>query len=349
MNANGELLRGFCEEMQLEILNETIADGRITWQGRDSQSAIDYILSNAEARERIMNMSIDEEGGFNIGTDHNLLLVRYNYKVREAERSVRKRKKRWCLRNVDWEKYKEDMNAMTGVSVNEINVMNDNVVENIRRVAKKSIATSKGRAHQGKYSPWWNGEIKTERKERKRLNKVCREWQKRESDGERSQEEYIVAWQKYKDQKKKVKYMIANAKMEYERKKVEELRGKGEEGGKEWYEFLRGDKCANDRVSELIVNGSRVNKRDEIANFNWENISNMKGSNSNERDITLKLETKDLSSIDREIQRREIEELLKCLENGKAIGIRVENSIHRTVTGNSGQKERWQWSNKLTK
>ena len=39
------------------------------------------------------------------------------------------------------------------------------------------------------------------------------------------------------------------------------------------------------------------------------------------RDFALKIKTKDLSSIDCEIQRGEIEELLKCLKNGKATGM----------------------------
>ena len=138
-NGNGELLRGFCEEMRLEILNETIADGRITWQSRDNKSAIDYMLASTEARARITCMSIDEEGCFNIGSDHNLLLVRYKYRVKEAESRNNKKRKKWCLRNVDWEKYKGDMNEMTGVEVTEINAMNNAITENIRRGAKRVL------------------------------------------------------------------------------------------------------------------------------------------------------------------------------------------------------------------
>ena len=51
-NMNGRLLREACESMNLEILNETIADGRITWQRKDMRSAIDYVLANESTRER---------------------------------------------------------------------------------------------------------------------------------------------------------------------------------------------------------------------------------------------------------------------------------------------------------
>ena len=159
INENGELLRGFCEEMRLEIFNETIANGRITWQSRDSTSAIDYVLASIEARERVTSMSIDEEGCFNVGSDHNLLLVEYRYRVRKCESRVCKKRKKWCLRNMNWEKFKEDMNAMTGVEVTEIIEMNNEITENIRKSAKKSIVMSTSKVHSGKYNPWWNRQI----------------------------------------------------------------------------------------------------------------------------------------------------------------------------------------------
>ena len=40
-------------------------------EGRDKQSAIDYVLTNTGTRERILNMNIDEESVFEVGTDHN--------------------------------------------------------------------------------------------------------------------------------------------------------------------------------------------------------------------------------------------------------------------------------------
>ena len=183
---------------------------------------------------------------------------------------------------------------------------------------------SKSKVHHGKYNPWWNREIKMERHERKRLNKECRKGRRRLNNGELSIEEYEEMWQKYKEQKKKVKYMIMNAKGEYENEKVKELREKGEEGSKDWYRFLRGEKCADGRVSELLVNGDRVNDRKDIANAIkefWENISNMNIDGMNERELELKIETKDLRSLDNVIQRTEIERVLKGLKNGKATGM----------------------------
>ena len=43
VNRNGMLLHDACNNMLLEMLNETIAEGRVTWQGREHRSAIDYV------------------------------------------------------------------------------------------------------------------------------------------------------------------------------------------------------------------------------------------------------------------------------------------------------------------
>ena len=127
-----------------------------------------------------------------------------------------------------------------------------------------------------------------------------------------------------KNKQKKVKHLILNAKTEYERRKVEELREKGEEGGKEWYRYLRGDKNVNDGVTELVVNGKKVSKKEDIAaavKVFWESMSNMNEDEQIERQFVLQMNTKQLGAMDDELQRDEVEKVLKCLKNGKSTGI----------------------------
>ena len=62
MNQNGEMLAEFIDEMNLENLNETLAEGRVTWNARDQMSAIDYVLVNGRMRENVARMWIDEDG-----------------------------------------------------------------------------------------------------------------------------------------------------------------------------------------------------------------------------------------------------------------------------------------------
>ena len=46
VNKNGEMLMNFAEGAHMEVLNHTIAVGKITWQNRLFESAIDYFLVN---------------------------------------------------------------------------------------------------------------------------------------------------------------------------------------------------------------------------------------------------------------------------------------------------------------
>ena len=81
VNGNGELLREFCDETQFEILNET-AD----LPGKGEMPSLQLIMSGQMLeKERVCNMCIDEEGEFNIDTDHNLLYVMYDSKLRDRE------------------------------------------------------------------------------------------------------------------------------------------------------------------------------------------------------------------------------------------------------------------------
>ena len=48
----------------------TIADERVTWVRDTSESVIDYIMINKNAREMIIDLKKDEEGDINIPTNH---------------------------------------------------------------------------------------------------------------------------------------------------------------------------------------------------------------------------------------------------------------------------------------
>ena len=72
-NGNGKLLREKCAKMKLGILNETLAEGKFTWQRREQQSAIDYVLVNGNARAKVKCVWIDEWGEFGM----NLIIMRY--------------------------------------------------------------------------------------------------------------------------------------------------------------------------------------------------------------------------------------------------------------------------------
>ena len=53
VTGNGEMMVEFVSEMNLENLNETLAEGRVTWNARNQESAIDYMLVNGRMRESV--------------------------------------------------------------------------------------------------------------------------------------------------------------------------------------------------------------------------------------------------------------------------------------------------------
>ncbi|RUM30945.1 MAG: hypothetical protein DSY42_03570 [Aquifex sp.] len=77
VNRNGNLLLEFAEENGLEILNVTLAEGRVTWADRMNESAIDFILVNERARRYVRDMWVDECGQIDVMSDHNMLAMTY--------------------------------------------------------------------------------------------------------------------------------------------------------------------------------------------------------------------------------------------------------------------------------
>ena len=78
INSNGQKLLDFADENSFEILNHTLSESKgVTWFNDKYESAIDYILVNESARNRVVEMSIDEEGIFDINTDHNFMVIKY--------------------------------------------------------------------------------------------------------------------------------------------------------------------------------------------------------------------------------------------------------------------------------
>lgn len=58
-------------------MNETIAEGKLTWCRHDKQFSVDFLLVNESEREKVMRVWIGDKRKFNRNFDQNLLLVRH--------------------------------------------------------------------------------------------------------------------------------------------------------------------------------------------------------------------------------------------------------------------------------
>ena len=61
--------------------------GKWTWQGREKQSVLDYILMSQELAGSTSSMTIDDDGWFDIGSDHNLMFWESNDSYKMEQRS----------------------------------------------------------------------------------------------------------------------------------------------------------------------------------------------------------------------------------------------------------------------
>ena len=135
--------------------------------------------------------------------------------------------------------------------------------------------------------------------------------------------EYDRVFEEYRSKQQEVKRLIKKAKRNEEREIVKELRQKGEEGGREWYKFLRGEEGRKvERVEELIVNGRRVREREEMIKAVEEYWRDIGGVNEPDRDIgNTTLGRKIEEGMDEEISMDEIERYVRKLKRGKAPGM----------------------------
>ncbi len=141
---------------------------------------------------------------------------------------------------------------------------NDELRENITRVAENKIGYVK-ESKRKKRNAWWNAEIQNARKERKVKNKRCSVLRKQRGRGVNEENEYQGAWIEYVSKQKEVKQLIRKAREKEERKMVEKIRESGDENGRDWYKFLKGEigNCQQ-IVEEICVNGEFIKDKDRM-------------------------------------------------------------------------------------
>ena len=331
VNRNGQLLLDFAEANELEILNVTVAEGKVTWSGRESESVIDYTVVNDKARERVKSMWVDEERMIDVTSDHNVMVLEYEC-VKERVSVNEVGKGRWKIREADWDSFREVLGKMewkTGVNGLQIergvDECNQGLIRKLTKAAEESIDRTepRGTGSERKRMRWWNKEIDRARKERKQLNRKCRRLRRCRENSEAERMEYDRVFEEYRSKQQEVKRLIKKAKRNEEREIVKELRQKGEEGDREWYKFLRGEEGRKvERVEELLMNGRRVREREEMIKAVEEYWRDIGGVNEPDRDIgNTTLGRKIEEGMDEEFSMDEIERYVRKLKRGKAPGL----------------------------
>ena len=77
----------------------------------------------------------------------------------------------------------------------------------------------------------------------------------------------------------------------------------------------------DNKIEEIIVNGRKIKDMNEIASeikIFWEDIGGMNVVHLLDHDMELRINEKDMRGIEGQIERREVQKVLKHLKNGKA-------------------------------
>ena len=269
-------------------------------------------------------MWIDEERMIDIVSDHNMLVVECKDTTRKVSEDRRKKKK-WKLRDADWENFQVDLSETSWMNtgMKGVDALNEELVENVKSAAIRQIGLVKMGGRKRKSNPWWNEDIRESRKERKELNRRCRWLRKKRNESDEAEEEYQNAWEAYVKQQRRVKRKIREAKAKCEKDAIQSLRERGVEGGQEWYRFLRGEQFSDGGgVESLKVNGELVTdkkKMKECIKDFWEEIGGVDEVQISKVDAVT-LERKDSEELNEKISKKEVEECVRKQKNAKAAG-----------------------------
>jgi len=119
VNANGKKLLKFSEEMDLTIVNTTNkCTGVWTWMRGEQRSVIDFILADEDILRGIESMVVDDEGRWEVGSDHNISWVVVSMKDSEKGMVTPGETGSWIINDrTEWEEFRKGLsNRLTGWS-----------------------------------------------------------------------------------------------------------------------------------------------------------------------------------------------------------------------------------------
>ena len=277
VNHNGKLLIDFAEEENMEILNHTIGQGRVTWKGRLFESAIDYLLVNEKARERVKELIIDEDGLMDIDTDHNPLILELDWTNDDSRHrdSTYNNRSRYLGRTDVYWRWKEEKAMAFEVDLAELDCiygenpaeMNDCLTKRLNEGASrhfKKCRYDKKKRKKGKGNkPWWSKDIEKAIKVRRKTNRKNREMFKKFKKGEISEESRDHYWKEYIEAKDKAGRMINDGVEEHEKRLLKKAREQGRGENRDWYNFIKGEGGNSfDYPDSIVIEGKVITKQD---------------------------------------------------------------------------------------
>ena len=313
-NVEGEKMLESLESLDLTLVNTCFKkkeEHKITYKSGSHKTQIDFIVTRRESLRIFTDCKVIP--GEETVQQHKLVIGRMNLKAQREYLSKRIPKiKTWNLKEEKARQFKEKVTiaraGTEGLSKDmNANVRWNNVKDIMLKAAEEVCGISKGGKRVDKEAWWWNEEVQSIIKEKRKAFKA---WQKDGSD-------HLEAI--YKDKKKKAKQAVAKAKEACYKEWYEKLGTK--EGEQTIYRIAKqransrkdiGDvKVLRDKNGDMLTEGDKIRER-------WREYFNSLLNVENNREPLS--EAKPVEGPIEELTRKEIIEALKKMKTGKAAG-----------------------------
>ncbi|KAH6946036.1 hypothetical protein HPB50_011279 [Hyalomma asiaticum] len=168
---NGDLVDLTARDLNLEIANlRDDCEGEFTWCARNSRSCIDYVLISPKLSRHVTSVTIDEDGKFSVGSDHNRMKLTFSTSTWRQKRRDRREP---AARYLPEETYENIAQEFEGRLMNLESPSYDQFVQALHQIMQthEVCVNSRGGVRR---KPWWDKEVQVALTTRREANRLHR-------------------------------------------------------------------------------------------------------------------------------------------------------------------------------
>ena len=315
-NAAGEAILEFAMAYDLAIANTYFIkreEHLVTFKSGSNRSQIDFFLTRRLEKSICKDCKVIP--GESLTTQHRLMVLDVRIKKwKRKKRGINYTKIRWWnLKNEKLAKFRDKLKNEGKWNLEEdTNVMWNEMVGCIKRVAKEVLGESRGKVQSSKETWWWNDEVQKTIRDKRYCYK---NWQKTKN---------IEDLEEYKNAKKEAKKAVSDAKFKAYDDLYHKLGTKEGEMGVYKLARIRDRKCRDlDHVRCIKSEDQRVLVKDEEIKERWRSYFQKLLNEDHVGNVGLGIgkvrESRDHRYL-RRISVTEVKEALKKMKIGKALG-----------------------------
>ena len=349
LDSRASLVEALSRVANLTVMNwEQGVVGKWTWGCDNRQSVLDYVLVSEWFVDRISRFSIDDEGFFDVGSDHNLLLwhvVGVERGGTEGGKRKRKFRKEWRWRTsgkVDWERYQQKVEEKMDLFAKDMEceqksgwtakgrykVFQSYLNEAASESLGKRFCGSRSKENKG----WWDDEVKQAIRLRKEASRSHRFYKKLSVDFPEviSQELVKSKWDDYVRLKHVAKDLVKQ-KMEKERAEIlREMKACGGFNSGFFWRKAKGrkgkgmsklrDSSGTVVSDEEVVAGVARSHFESLGKGEWEDSDEISVGEEGNEYVARGLDGEVVTELNQAPTYEEVVKAIKGLKKGKGVG-----------------------------